>query len=821
MPATLDAPDALASVPQQQQSSVKPDAALYLTQAPATDQGEERNPSAPQATPSDLEDDLQKELLYLIDNFEKQADAYRRPHLRRMLEAEEFWKGNHYNIWDERTSRWYSPFEGSLANRTDEALPRLDYVTNQYLALGWSTIAAITRKPPRARTQPKSASNEKDIATSKACDSICDLIERNNKMEEKAERMAYLCWTQGGFGGYVRFVRDEEFGTKDEPEYSLQTIEIAPDRYMCPGCGNETPQSAAQSMGPMFAGICPQCGTTVTDQDFQPAEYGQVPVVSGYKKVAEGKEIIDISGLIQLKMLPGASEFKGTPYLIDSTLQHEAALRAAYPLKADKIGNQASGNVADEYDRRVQAQLAQAPHPHGFFTSTATGLQGMVTYKRCWIRNWGLWAHPKKEIRERLLAKFPDGCYVAFAEKQFLEARNENVDKFWKICLALPGNGLYRQGMGDSTISINKRLNDTENIKQEFIEHSAFPTLIADGRFISAEGWQNRKQEAGSLFLVQPENAGMSIPLQNMLYQPTMRLDGNIYEHGSNLIELGQFMSGAYPSIFGGGMPHNETAHGYAEARDAALGRLQMVWKKCKNFHAEIMQIAIECFRENRTEDAELTVMEKSQQFASQYIHLEDLQGNITVFIEDDEDWPATIGEVRDYMTELAQYSPQLFQGITSNPANASFTKKYLASPDVVVPGEDQYIKQLRIIDQLTAPGSVPVQGPPNPVTGAPGQWIPSIQPDMWLDDHMICIAANKAWAAEKGLDVKMVNPMGYMNVLANTQAHIQMMQQEQMILNPPPPPGAPAPGEKGGKGNPPKGGKPPQAAGATSAQGK
>lgn len=817
---TVFAPDT-----DQAQPQIKPDAKLYLQQAPGAGQGEDRNPTAPQAQKDDLEPELQKELLFLVEQFERQSDTFRRPHIRRMLEAEEFWKGNHYNIWDERTSRWYTPFEGGLQSRFDEALPRLDYVTNQYLALGWSTIAAITQKPLHARTEPKSASNEKDIATSKACDAICDLIERNNKMQDKAERMAYLCWTQGGFAGEVRFVRDEDFGVKDEPEYELQTIEIAPDRYMCPQCASEMSANVPQGMGPMWEGNCSTCAYPISDANFQPAEFGQVPVVSGYKKVADGQEVISIHGLITIKVLPAAGEFKSTPYLINAVLQHESKLRAAYPLKADKIGakgsgSAASGNMSDEYDRRVQAQLVQAPQPHGFFASTSTGLEGMVTYKRAWIRNWGLWSHPKAEIRAKLLAKFPDGCYVAFAEKEFLEARNENPDKFWKMCLALPGEGLYRQGVGDSTISINKRLNDTENIKQEFIEHSAFPTLLGDGRFISAEGWQNRKQEAGSMFLIHPENAGMSVPLQSMIYQPTMRLDGNVYEHGNSLMELGQFVSGAYPSIFGGGMPHNETAHGYAQARDAALGRLQMVWKKVKNFHADIMQIAIECFRENRTEDAELTVLQKSQEYASQYIALEDLQGNITVTLEDDDDWPATIGEVRDYMTQMAQYSPNLFQAITADPANASFTKKYLASPDVIVPGEDSYLKQLRVIDQLLA--SQPVQGPPQlgPNGPMPGPWIPSIQPDMWIDDHQVCIATNKAWAAEKGLDVKVMNPMGYMNVIANTQMHIQQMMQEQMQLNPPPPPEQGGkPPQKGGKNSPPpKGGGAPQGASAASA---
>src|SRR5689334_2335818 len=97
---------------QAQSPQTKPDAELYLQQSPASGDGEERNPSAPQDEKDDLDPEMQKELLWLVENFERQSDTYRRPHLRRMLKAEEMWKGNHYHIWDERTSRYYSPFEG-------------------------------------------------------------------------------------------------------------------------------------------------------------------------------------------------------------------------------------------------------------------------------------------------------------------------------------------------------------------------------------------------------------------------------------------------------------------------------------------------------------------------------------------------------------------------------------------------------------------------------------------------------------------------------------------------------------------------------------
>jgi hypothetical protein len=787
------------------------DADLYVKQSTAANMGEERNPSAPLTSRPEelLEKQLQDALLDIVDKYELQSDTMRRPHLRRMLEGEEFWKGNHYNIWDERTSRWYTPFENYLQTRRDEYLPRLDYVTNQYLALGWSTIAAITRKPPKARTQPKSASNERDIATSKAADKVCDLIERNNRTEELTEREAYLCWTQGGFGGHVRFVRSTEFGVEEKPNYELQTVQIAPDRYTCPGCAQEQPAAGngtipqAGGMTP-WSGNCPGCGQQLTDANFAPAEYGQAPVVSSYRKVAEGREVISVYGMLFLKMLPYAMEFKDTPYLFNVTLRHESAIRAAYPLKADKVGMTSTGTAVDDFDRRLQGQLSQAPRPHGSYVTTGTSLQGMVAYKQCWIRNWGLWGHPNKEIREKLLAKFPDGVYVAFAEREFLEARNEDVDKFWRIAIAMPGNGIYRQGVGDSTIHINKRLNDTENIKHEFIEHSAFPTILADGRFISAEGWENRKQEAGSLFLVYPENAGTTVPLQSMLYQPTMRLDGNIYQHGNSLMELGQFVSGAYPSIFGGGMPHNETASGYAQARDAAMGRLQMIRKKMDRFHAEIMQLGVECFRENRTEDAELVVVQKSKDYASEYIHLEDLQGNITVQVETDEDFPASWGEIRDYLIQMAQYAPSVFQSLVTDPANATFVKKFMASPELQVPGEESRLKQMRIIDMLTSPGATATQ---DPMTG---EWIPSIMPDMYIDDHAVCIAANREWAAEKGLDVKQMNSPGFMNVIANTQAHLKQQIQEQQELAalsaPPVQAGQPQAGNKPPQGGPPAG---------------
>ncbi len=863
-----------------------PDALLSSARAlpPGAGRGEEPTPSAPAmaapssptsasvdalasfpaASPAPLAPELQSALRDLVLQYELECDAVRRQYVRRFREAEEFWRGNQNLYWGERDFRWHTPFEQALERGSAADLPRYDYVNNIYQAFGLAVIAAISQRIPRVRFQPVSTLNESDVATARAAALVADLIERNNRLDLLTIREAYLLWTQGMFGAYVRYVVDEEFGSHTEPVYELAATRIRSAGYVCPGCGADTPspaapaaaaaslflpsaassasalddlpgaaaplpaarrspapvavpatasddrQSSSAGNGPAAGNsawvssvtapaadpesfalaasgfpldtaslppLCSACGAELPPAAWRPDEFMEVPVVSGYQKVPNGEERISVYGGLNLKVMPFAGDLRQSAYLILAEEQHVAALRAAYPAAADRINAGAAG-PGETYERLSRLALLE---PSGT-PAGALPYASLVTYKRCWLRPWSFWAHADADIRRQLLELFPEGCMVAFAGDVFLEARAERLDDHWRICRAMPGVGMYTEPVGGSIISIQKRVNDLANIQAEHVEYGAAPPILYDARYINGQALANKRMEPASYTPVVIESAPGGKPLAEMIFQPRIGLDPNVYSQGQNLVELAQFLTGAFPAIFGGSMPDVSTAAGYGMARQQALGRLSLFWRQIKQFHADLMLAAVNVFRQNRTQDVEQVLFHRSGDFASRFIHLGDLKGNITVHPEADA-FPVSWTDVRQNVLQLLQSSDPYIQQLLAHPLNAEQVKNYIGAPGFILPEEDNRSKQFRELDQLLR--AEPVFDP------ARRLWLPSVPVDPLVDDHVVHLQTLREWAvSDDGIQAKQGNPAGY----ANAMAHLLQHQRELAAAAPSPPaPVAPA----------------------------
>lgn len=753
---------------------------------PAVGRGEERTPDAPMPTPgseaqqtaefeaaaglsdaaplSQYSEAIQQALVALSEQYEFESDAVRRHHVRRFREAEEFWRGNQILFWAERDCRWHTPFEQALDRGSVGDLPRYDYVTNIYQAFGLSVIAAISQQLPRVRFEPVSTLREEDIATARAASLIADLIERNNRLDVLAIREAYLLWTQGMFGAYVRYVVDEEFGTHPEPVYETVQTKLQDAGWTCVECGGFSPSAGitgSEADGTGFApediaALCPSCGAELTVDQYQPEEHLDVPVISRIMAVPNGQEKISLYGGLNLKVMPYANELRESAYLILVEEQHVAALRATYPAKADQIGG---GSGQDGYERQARMALVDAPGLGGMMPGAT-----LVTYKRCWLRPWAFWAHEDSDVRAELLRLFPDGCMVATAGDVFLEARPERMDDHWRICRAMPGVGMYTEPVGGSLISIQKRINDLANIQAEHVEYGAAPPILYDARYINGQALANKRMEPASYTPVVIDTAPGGKPLSEMIWQPRIGLDPGIYAQGNSLMELAQFLTGALPAVFGGSLQDVTTATGYGMARDQALGRLGLFWRQIKQFHADLMLAAVEIFRRNRTQDVEQVVMQRSGDYASRFVRLNDLKGNVTAHPEADDAFPATWSEIRANIIRLMQTRDPYLLKVLSHPVNAELVKNYIGTPGIVLPDEDNRSKQFREIDEL-------LRG--EPVKGKDGVWIPSVIPDPLVDDAQVHIETIQEWAvSDDGIEAKRSNPAGYANVMAHLVEH-------------------------------------------------
>ncbi|HXN73000.1 MAG TPA: hypothetical protein VN861_10660 [Candidatus Acidoferrales bacterium] len=781
-----------------------------------------------------LPEKLQEALRRLVFQFSTESESTRRQEVRRIKQAHQFWRGLQYLWWSEQDQNWHLPFEQKMTDGSSiEDLPRYEFVTNIYQAFGLSLVSVLSQDVPRVRFFPSSAQAEEDVAAAKTATEVAGLVERNNRVGNLIVDEAFQLWTDGKVGGYVRFVVDgQRFGFHPETEIGAREVRIGEDVYVCPECSAETVASGgnesknAGSVAPPLraasssaasnpnqnqdAGLkpgatkgngaavqCEFCGALLTEEDFVAAETVTVPSGQTRLRVPNGQEVITIVGGLELKTPPWANEMHEYPYLQWNLEVHQARLRAAYPHAADKIGSPVAPG-AQQYERLARLSQSQG----GPLTEGGDFNINLITFQRTWLRPWAFFALEDKSLRDELLQMFPDGAYVAFAGDAYCESRNENMDDHWRVLHALPGDGSSgRPALGDALISVQERFNTLSNLQMETYEYG-IPPIYADSEVLDFDSLQNQTAEPGSHY---PARAKPGQSLAAGFFQPEpAEVPGDLAEHAANLMgPIAQFLTGAFPALFGGAMSNNDTASGYAMARDQAMGRIGLVWRRMKFFHADIMLLAVDCFRRNRPNDVEVTLLGAGAAFESQWIRLADLKGNLFSYPETDEQYPTLWSQQRAVLMQLiANPDPQI-QAVLAHPENMALVKRLIGLEEFVIPDEESRTKQYREIAQLVA--ELPlvkrqdVTSAVNPAfkdavaSGVDAEIIlPSIMPDEFADNHAVELETCMRWfSSDAGQVAKVEAPLGYANVRAHALFHRDYLLKQQAAASPQQPPTA------------------------------
>jgi hypothetical protein len=714
-----------------------------------------------------LPERLQNALWQLVLELTSESEITRRTEIRRIKQAHQFWRGLQYLWWSERDQNWHLPFEQKVTDETSlEDLPRYEFVTNIYQAFGLSIIAVLSQDIPRVRFFPQSAESEADVASAKAASEVAGLVERNNRIGNLLVEEAFHLWTGGKVGAYVRYVVDgQRFGFHPEIEFDERQVKIG-GVWICPNCGAES--SANAKSAPVEPQNCDACGALLLEESYVPEETITVPGAVRTVRVANGQEVITIVGALELKTPPWANEIHEYPFLQWNMEVHQARLRAAYPHAAKKIGPPVAPGESAQYERLARLEQSQG----GPLTAGGDFNPNLITFQRTWLRPWAFFQLDDETLRDELLAIFPDGCYVAFAGDAYCESRNENLDDHWRVMHAMPGDGSSgRPALGDALISVQERFNTLSNLQIETYEYG-IPPIYADSEVLDFDALQSQTAEPGAHY---PARAKPGQPLAAGFFQPQpARIQPDLAQHAAELMgPVAQFLTGAFPALFGGAMTNTSTAAGYAMARDQAMGRIGLVWRRMKFFHADLMLAAVDCFRKNRPGDVEVTLLGPGAAFESQWIRLADLKGNLFSYPETDEQYPTQWSDQRAVLMQLmANPDPQI-QAVLAHPANLGLLKRLIGLDELVIPDEESRTKQYREIAQLLQE---------QPVSSSDGSVTPSIVPDEFADNHAVELDACKRWfSSDAGQVAKIESPAGYANVRAHAQMHEKFLLQQQM----------------------------------------
>src|ERR1700687_6362381 len=763
----------------------------------------------------DVKPELVHALRELVRQYRQEGIVARRHEIRRIRQARLFWQGLQYAWWNPNDMNWHLPFEQRFSDdRALEEMPRYQFVTNFYQGFGLSFIAVLSQDVPSVRFYPQSAQSLEDISAARAASDVAALIEQNNHIEHLLTSIGYFLWTDGKLGAYVRYVADgQRFGFHEENVLEALEIPLGEDVYACPQCGKETEKSklengisentddasvvGAQHAAPLLATNCPGCGAELHDENIRKADRVSVPHVVGTRRVPNGQEVISIAGGLELNTPVWANEMHEYPYLQWQAEVHRAKLKAAYPHAADKIETSPSQGSEDVYARVSRLSVEQGlPSIH-----PGDALMNLITFDRTWLRPWAFYSIEDSEVRAELLALFPDGCYVAFAGEAYCEARSESMDDHWRVLHALPGDGQNRPSVGDSLVQVQERYNVLSNMQAETYEYG-IPPIYADPQVLDFDALANQVAEPAAHF---PARARPGQPLAAGFFQPApAQVPPDMLRHQQDLIgPVAQFLTGLFPAVFGGNMEDVKTASGYALARDQALGRLGLVWRRMKQFYADVLLLSVDVFRKNRPNDAEIPLLGPDGVFDSHVIRIADLKGNICVHPEADETFPRLKSQQRGVLQQMFSINDPMIQRALTEPANLGYIKNVLGLTEMVIPGEESRNKQLREIQQLLAsapivisiPGAQDVTRDPRPVVredqsappseeshgtrdtehGTQSIVLPSVPVDLLLDDHAVEFEECKRWAnSDAGQAARMTNPAGFANVRAHAEAHLR-----------------------------------------------
>ena len=600
---------------------------------------------------------------------------------------------------------------------------------------------------------------------------------------------------------------DEKYGTYESKQYEDQTE--THQVTTCPQCGMEVDDQLVNQQKDKFnpgdddvavndalgeyQDLCPQC-MAVVNMQIRNKELIVTRLI-GVTHNPKNRQCMEVFGGLNVKVPIYARNQKGCPYLFLYYEDNIGNILCEYPDLTDVVTgrNSSEGGYYNQYEAwgRLSVQYrGEMPINNR-------------TVRKCWLRHaafYGALGRNEEDI-DFLKKKFPNGCYVTFINDQFAECCNQDLDDHWTLTYNPLSDSVHCDPLGSLLVSVQEITNDLISLTLQTVEHGIGQTFV-DPMVLNLNAYRNTEVIPGGIYPLNQVKSGQ--PVSNSFFQvKTATLSGEVMPFAEKIQSLGQLVSGALPSLFGGALTESNTASEYSMSRSQALQRLQNTWKMMtaswKQVFAKVINQYIEC----AVEDEKIVQKGPLGGFINSFIKLSEIEGKIgSIELEANENLPITWNQKKDVIMSLLQTgNPEILE-ILGAPENLYLIREAIGLDNLIVPGEDDRAKQYEEIQQLieSQPTSIPSQAAPGPmgqpVMSAP-QEVPSVQIDPEVDNHPVHLEICKAWAVSvAGRTTKVDNPTGYQNVLLHAQMHQQYLQQQQMQQQqqqgPPPGNGAP-----------------------------
>jgi hypothetical protein len=756
----------------------------------------------------ELDEDVKSWLKSIVDHFDDEDRAVRDRQIRQWRRMKLLWENIQHAYYSEVAHDWRIPESERAGEDSDQGF--YDKPVNIFRAYLESIIAALSVTVPPVTCYPDDADNPLDITTAKAGDKIAALIFKHNDAPLLWLHALFVFCTEGMTACYTYEHKDEKYGTYEDKKYD----EVAQQHELsiCPMCQAEMADktiSADQEdkfqPGPEDAPVneaidqglevCPNCANQVIP-DIQNKTVIMTRLI-GVTKQPKSRVCMEVRGGLNVKVPVWARNQKECSYLIDSYETHYANVLEDYPELSDRITKGSATYDLYEQWGRTSPQY-RGEHP-----------VNNVTVRKAWLRPCSyniLTTDQADELRKM----FPDGVRVCIVNDLVASGENESLDDCWTLTYNPLSDYIHFDPLGILLTSVQDITNDLISLVLQTVEHG-IPQTFADPKVLNFNAYRNSEVIPGGIYPATPKSGRA---LSEGFYEvKTATLSQEVLPFAEKIQQIGQLVSGALPSLFGGQMSGSRTASEYSMSRAQALQRLQSTWKMLLLWWKNVFGKAIPLYIKVMKDDEKQVKKDEFGNFVNVFIRQAELEGKIgSVELEANENLPITWNQQKDAIMELFQLNNDGINATLASPENIPYIKKAIGLTDYIIPGEDDRQKQYEEIQLLI--NSEPIQMPPDPMMvmqamqmGMPPpqpQTLPSVEPDFDVDNHPLEADICRRWlVSDAGRLCKTDNPAGYQNVLLHMKMHKDMDMQKQMQMMPPPPLPA-GPGQKQPQGPPP-----------------
>lgn len=727
----------------------------------------------------ETEDELKQRVKDSIDaiatSYLKDEEFVRDLQLKVARRNENYWR-NHQDIWwDAEAKDWRNLSDaGQFLDDIDEDESVLDrrYV-NIYKAHGQSIIAALSNGVPATRFLPEDGNNVNDIYSAEAYSKLAGYLRKNNKAKNLVIQILVTLFNEPFAAIHNYVIKDEKFGTYPKPEngfFKNKTV-----RSICSACGevleednlpaevveeDYIPEDGTNLQGQPTE--CPNCQTITlpVEESEESVEEGIV----GYTDSPKSKLYQDCYGITNVTIPAYAKSLEECPFLaLDIDISKALAIEL---FDLDK-------EPQDSDDTDIMYRWARTNIDYRDQKPRYT-----CSVRRVWLRNWALNRIEDEDIRAEIKALFPDGCLVTYLNSELIQIESENLDEHWTISKDPQYKFIAGDAIGTAIVPLQDAKNEIFNLTQDTIAHGISETFVESG-ILDLDQYGRQQARPGNITATL--TAGQKSLQESFFQTKPANLSSEVAGFDEKIEKDTQFVSGAYPSIYGGSMQNSGGTLGeYQESRNQALQRLQLVWTLLCNTWSEMEFKSIKDFVANVDYDIQ-DVNQSGQGYAVTWIKRAQLTGSVVgLEPEANEAFPISWAQKKSVIDSLLQMKDEFINSILSHPENIDDMATAYGMGGLYIPGSDDRNKQLAEIAML-------LQGGPQESMNPMGQpmMIPSVPTEPDVDNAGIHIESCRSWlVSETGQAAKTENQQGYLNVLAHLKMHQmdeQLKMQQQM----------------------------------------